>query len=48
MLDFASIDLPENVAKILGGRTLADMKTLAPGVAYSESTSAAFSHSVVK
>eukprot|EP00614_Pseudopedinella_elastica_P000730 CAMPEP_0172594800 /NCGR_PEP_ID=MMETSP1068-20121228/14298_1 /TAXON_ID=35684 /ORGANISM="Pseudopedinella elastica, Strain CCMP716" /LENGTH=95 /DNA_ID=CAMNT_0013393031 /DNA_START=12 /DNA_END=296 /DNA_ORIENTATION=+ len=48
MLDATSIDLPENVAKMLGDRTLADMKTLVPGKAYSEFTSTAFSHSVEK
>ena len=31
---------------MLGDRTLADMKTLAPGTANSESTSTAFSHLV--
>ena len=36
------------VEKNLGDRTPADMKTLAPGVAYSESASTAFSHSVEK
>ena len=35
MLGATSIDLPENVAKILGGRTHADMKALAPGAAHS-------------
>ena len=34
-LDVTPIDLPENVAKMLGDRTLADMKTLAPGTVYS-------------
>ena len=48
MLDATSIDLPENVSKILGDRTLADMKTPAPGTAHSEFTSTAFSHSVEK
>ena len=48
MLDATSIDLPENVAKLPGDCTLADMKTLSPGAAYSESTSTALSHSVVK
>ena len=48
MLDATSIDLPKNVARILGDRTLADMNTLAPGAAYSESTSTAFTHSVEK
>ena len=48
LLDVTSIDLPENVAKMLGDRTLADMKTLAPGKVYSESASAAFSNSVEK
>ena len=44
----APIDLPENTAKTLRGRALADMKALAPGTVYSESTSAAFSRSVEK
>ena len=48
IFDLALIDLPENIAQPLGGRTLADMKTLAPGAAHSESTSAAFSHSAEK
>ena len=48
MLDTRSLELSENVAKTPGGRTIADMKALAPGDAYSESTSAAFSHSVEK
>ena len=34
--------------RALGDRTLADMKALAPGSAYSKSTSTAFSHSVEK
>ena len=33
---------------MLGDRTLADMKTLAPGKVYSESASTAFCHSVKK
>ena len=45
VLDAASTDLPENVAKTLGGPTLADTRALAPETAYSESTSTAFSHS---
>ena len=48
MLDATSIDLPEDVAKMLGSRTLAEMKTLAPGTAHSESKSTAFSYSVEK
>ena len=48
MPDTRSIDLSENVAKALGDRTLADMKTLAPGEAYSRSISTAFIHSVEK
>ena len=44
----ASIDLPENTAKALGDRALVDMKALAPGTVYSESTSTAFSRSVEK
>ena len=44
MLDAASIDLPGDVAKTPVDRTLIDVKTLAPGAVYSESTSAAFSH----
>ena len=48
MLDATSLNPSGNVAKMLGDRTLADMKTLAPGAAYSESTSTAFSHSVEK
>ena len=43
-----SIDLRENVAKMLGERPLADMKTLAPGTVYSKSESTAFSNSVEK
>ena len=42
MPDLTSIDLPGNAAKTYGDRTLADMKTIAPGTAYSESTSTAF------
>ena len=48
MPDATSIDLPENVATMPGGRTLADMRTLSPGAAYFESTSAAFSHTAEK
>ena len=48
MLDATSIDLPEDLAKTTGGRTLADVKALAPRKAYSESTSTALSHSVEK
>ena len=48
MDDATPIDLPENVAHELGNRTLADVKTFAPGEAYSESTSTAFSHCVEK
>ena len=48
MLDIRSIDLPENAAKMLGDRTLVDIKTLTPGSANPESTSAALSHSVEK
>ena len=36
-IDTQSMDPSEDVAKILGDHILADMKTLAPGVAYSES-----------
>ena len=36
------------VPKTLGGRALADMKTLAPGTKCHESTSAAFSHAAEK
>ena len=48
MFDATSIDLPEIGAKILGDRTLADMKAPASGATYSESTSIAFSHAVEK
>ena len=48
MLAATSIGLHENVATMLGDRTLADMKTLTPGEAYYESTSTAFPHSVEK
>ena len=48
MLDTASIDLPGNISKTLGDRTLADMKALAHEAAYSESTSTAFSYSTEK
>ena len=48
MLDTESIDLLGNVAKAHGGRALADMRALAPGIAYSESTSTTFSHSADK
>ena len=48
MLDATSIDLPEDVSKTLGDRNLADMRTLAPGTVYSESSSTAFSHSAEK
>ena len=48
MLDAMSIDLPENVAKMPGDRTITNMKTLAPGEAHSESTSTAVSHSAEK
>ena len=40
--------LPGTIAKMLGDRTLADMKTPAPGTVYSESASTAPSHSVEK
>ena len=46
--DATSIDPLGNEAKKLGDRTLSSMKTLAPGTSYSESTSAAFFHSVRK
>ena len=42
------MDPSENVAKTPGDRTLADLRALAPGAVYSESTSAASSHSVEK
>ena len=42
------MDPSENVAKTLRDRTHADMKALAPGKAYSESTSTAPSHSAEK
>ena len=45
MLDATSINLPGIFSKIIGNRTFADMKTLAPRTAYSESASTAFSHS---
>jgi hypothetical protein len=48
LLDVTSIDLPENVAKMLGDCTLADMKTLAPGTVYSEPASTTPSHAVEK
>ena len=48
LLDATSIDLPENVAKMLGDRTLADIRALAPGAVYSESASTAFFHSFEK
>ena len=48
MFDATSLNPSENVEKMLGDRTLADMKTLAPGTAHSESTSTALSHSVEK
>ena len=48
MLDATSLNPSENVSKILRDRTLADMKTLAPDTAYSESTSTVFSHSAEK
>ena len=48
LLDVTSIHLPENFAKMLGDRTLADMRALAPGAVYSESASTAFSHSIEK
>ena len=48
MPDATSIDLPENAARFLGDRTLADMKALAPGTAHSESTPTAFSNFVEK
>ena len=48
MPDATSIHLPENVAKILGDRTLADMKTLAPGTVYFDSASTAPSHAAEK
>ena len=40
MIDATSVDLSTGLAKTLGGRTLGDMKALAPGTYYSESTSA--------
>ena len=48
MLGATSIDLPGNVAKMLGGGTLAGIKALAPGAANCGSTSAAFSHPAEK
>ena len=48
MIDTRSMDPSETVAKKREGRTLADMKAHAPGAAYSESTSTAFSHSAEK
>ena len=48
MVDTRSMDPSENLAKTLGDRTLAEMKTLAPGAVRSESTSTAFSHSAEK
>ena len=48
MLGATSLNPSGNVARTLGDRTLADMKTLAPGAAYSEATSTAFSHSAEK
>ena len=48
MLDVTSFDLPEIVAKVLGDRTHADMKALAPGDMYCESSSTDPSHSVEK
>ena len=48
MIDTRSIDPFKNVAKTLEGHTFADLKTLAPGTAFAESTSTAFSHSVEK
>ena len=48
MLDATSVDLPENVAKILEERTFAEMKALTPWTTYSESKSTAFSHSAEK
>ena len=48
MVGATSIDLLESLSKTLGDRTLADVKALAPGTAYSRSTSTALSHSVEK
>ena len=48
LIDTRSMDPSETVAKTLGDRILADMKSLAPGEAYSESTSTAFSYSIEK
>ena len=48
MPDATSLNPSENVANMLGDRTLADMKALEPGEAHSKSTSAAFSHSAEK
>ena len=48
MLNATSVDLPGNVAKTPGDRALADRKSFAPGIAYSESTSITYSHPVEK
>ena len=48
MIDATSLNPSENTAKMLGDRTLADMRALAPEAVYSESTSTAFSHSANK
>ena len=48
MLGLASIDHPEGASNLLTDRTLADMKSFAPGTAHCESTSTVLSHSAEK
>ena len=48
MVDATSLNHSENLVKMFEDRTLAGMKTLAPGAAYSESTPTAFPHTAEK